>query len=393
MDRKLKIAYFLDNFYPQINGVVTSSINTIFELSKRDHEIFGFASYSCKNFNNMPDDYFPFNSYYQKGSAAFVYPDFTLTYPFSSKVEHQLKKFMPDIIHFHAPITMGYQAIRLGQKYGIPVVGTFHTFFAEPEYLNVIGKKESKFLYNFGWWYSNQFFNKCSAVVSPAKITAEILIKNRLDNEVHVIPNGVDIKKYSKFKFTDKTFNIPIKKNEDWILFIGRLSKEKCLDVLIKSMTIVMGKNKNARLLLIGDGPYKNDLINLIKKFKLENKIYFTGMIPNKDLLESGIIKKMKLFATSSTSENQPMTIIESMMFGLPIVGVDAKGVPEMIDNNGYIVRPNDYESMAECILKVLNNKNIHSAFSKKSLQMVKKYDIRITTDKMEKLYYDLVDK
>ncbi len=392
MKRSLKIAYFFDNFYPQVNGVITSSINTAFEFARRGHEVFAFASYTNGDLNNLPEDYFPFPGYFQKGSAAFFYPDFSFTYPFSSKIANELKRIKPDLIHFHAPLTMGYQAIRNARRLNIPVISTFHTFFAEPEYLSVIGMRDSKFLYNFGWWYSNQFFNRCDAVVSPAKATARIILEKKLNAHVRIIPNGVDVARYSKFKFDEKRLSIDVKKNEEWMLFIGRLSREKCIDVLLKAAAIAMSKRKSARLLLVGDGPYKKELKKLAVKLGIEDRVVFSGMIPNRDLLESGIIKKMKMFATASTSENQPMTILESMMFGLPIVGVDAKGVPEMVEGNGIIVKPDDHEAMGRAMIRILGDKKTHSSMSLKSLKLVKKYDIRNTTNTMEQLYMEMVE-
>jgi 1,2-diacylglycerol 3-alpha-glucosyltransferase len=390
MKKKLKIAYFLDNFYPQINGVVTSSINTAFEMSRRGHEIFGIVPTTTKKIK-LPEDYFPFPVHFQKGFTAFFYPDFIFTYPFSKKIFNLVKDFSPDIVHFHAPFTIGYQAIGIAKSLKIPVVGTFHTFFAEPEYLKVIGVEDSKFLQKVGWWYSNGFFNRCDAVVSPGIETANFLLRKDLKNYLTIISNGVELQKFKNFKFTEK-YPVEIKNDDDWILYIGRISEEKCLDVLINSFQIVLKEKQSARLLIVGNGPALHKLEKKVRKKNLDGKVIFTGAVPNKDLLESGLLKKMKLFVTASTSENQPMTIIESIMFGLPIVGVNAKGVPELIEDNGFIVTPNSPQEMAEKILQILNNKDLQKQFSNRSLELAEKYDIVKTTDKMEELYYNMIE-
>ena len=391
MRKKLNIAFFLDNFYPQINGVVTSSINTAFELARREHKIYGVVPYS-KSTNNYPDSYFPFPTQFHKGFEAYFYPDFNFTFPFSIKLIKAMKKFRPDIIHFHAPLTLGYQAIRVARKLGIPVVGTFHTFFAEPEYLSLIGKEDSKFLNHFGWWYSNQFFNRCDAVVSPGHATADFLMNKELKNKIHVISNGVEVQKYKSYNFKNNKFPLKVKEDEEWILFIGRISKEKSLDVLLEAISKVMSERSKVKFLVVGDGPYKEEMQNIAIKKKIDRKIYFSGMIPNDKLLESGILKKMKLFATASTSENQPMTILESIMFGLPIVGVNAKGIPELIDKNGFIVPPNNPEKMANKILTILKRKDLYKEFSNRSIELSKKHDIKNTTNEMENLYYELIE-
>jgi len=229
-------------------------------------------------------------------------------------------------------------------------------------------------------------------VVSPGIETAKFLVHKELKNYLTIISNGIEYQKYLTFQSTYK-FPIEIKDDEEWLVYIGRVSEEKCLDVLIASFEIVNKEKNNTRLVIIGGGPAKNKLEKKAKKKNLDGKIVFTGAIPNKDLLESGILKKMKMFVTPSTSENQPMTILEAMMFGLPIIGVNAKGVPELVEGNGFIVQPNNPGEMADKILETLNNKELHKKFSDLSFELAKKYDIQKTSDKMEDLYFKMIDE
>lgn len=388
--KKLNIAYFLDNFYPQVNGVVTSSINTCSEMSKRGHRVLAVAPKPF-DLKNYPEDYFPYDIVFQDGFPAYFYPDFNFTYTFDNRIYKKLKEFKPDLIHFHAPFTLGYQAIRIAKKLKVPVVGTFHTFFAEPEYLKLIGMENNKFLQNFGWFYSNNFFNKCDMAVSPGKATAEILKKNKLKTPIQIISNGVECMKYQNFNCSYKlTFSY--KEEFDYILYIGRVSQEKDIDILLDSLTILLKKKKNTILVVVGGGPSIEDLKKRSVELGIKDNVIFTGMIPNKDLLESGLLKKVKLFVTASTSENQPMTILESIMFGLPIVGVDARGVPELVEGNGFIVKPKDPEALAEKMYEILSNEKLRETFSKRSLELSEKYDIRNTSDVMEKMYMSLLD-
>jgi glycosyltransferase involved in cell wall biosynthesis len=391
MNRKLRIAYMLDNFYPQVNGVVTSSINTAKEMAARGHQIAGVAPYDHQK-PEIPEGYFPFPLYLQKGFEAAFYPDFIFTWPFSGKLFRYIRDFKPDIIHFHAPFTIGYQAVRIARKLKIPVVGTFHTFFAEPEYLSIVGLEKFTILSKLGWVYSNLFFNRCQAVVSPSKATADNLMKERLKAPLHVISNGVEQNRFENFRFTGR-FPVEIDQESQWILFIGRVSAEKKIDQLIQAMKIINGKNPSVKLLIVGDGPARKKLTRLSEELGLADHIHFSGMIPNKDLLESGVFQKMKLFVTPSTSENQPMTIIEAVSFGLPVIGVNARGVPEMIEGNGMVLEPDNPMLMALSILKVIEDQSLHQIYSRRSLELKARYNIVETTNQMEQLYYHLVDQ
>jgi len=390
---KLRIAYFFDNFFPQINGVVTSSINTAKEMSILGHKIFGVFPSLKKNLV-YEDDYFPFPTYMQIGFEASFYPDFIFTFPFSNSLFKALKSFLPDIIHFHAPFTIGYQAIRIAKKLKIPVIGTFHTFFAEPEYLDVIKLGKFKLFQSIGWWYSNQFFDRCDAVVSPSNATASILKNNNLKKHIplHIISNGIEFSKYSNFNFNNK-FPVEINEKNRYAIYVGRVSNEKCLNVLFNAISLIKDSH-NLKLIVVGGGPHLEKYKKEIKLKNLDKNIFFTGMISNKELLESGIFQKMKFFVTASTSENQPMTILESMMFGLPIIGPDAKGIPEMINRgNGLIFKSNDVEDLANKMKIFLDNEDLRISCGKKSVELITNHDIKNTTKIMENLYYDTIER
>ena len=98
---------------------------------------------------------------------------------------------------------MGYQATRIANILKIPLIGTFHTFFAEPEYLKVIGMQNSKILQKIGWFYSNEFFDRCCEVVSPGIATKDFLTNKNLKTPITVISNGVEVDRYKDSVFTD----------------------------------------------------------------------------------------------------------------------------------------------------------------------------------------------
>jgi len=105
------------------------------------------------------------------------------------------------------------------------------------------------------------------------------------------------------------------------------------------------------------------------------------------------LLSQAKVFATASTSENQPMTILEAMIFGLPIVGVNAKGIPEMIEGNGFVCPPEDPEAMAACLLTLLTDEELRLRMSGVSKQLAEMYSIENTTEQMIRLYREQIAK
>ena len=161
---------------------------------------------------------------------------------------------------------------------------------------------------------------------------------------------------------------------------------------LIKAMEHVLPARPRAHLVIVGDGPARRELAELVRTRGLDGQVTFTGMIKNDRLLASGLLGAAKVFATASTSENQPMTILEAMIFGLPIVGVNARGVPEMIQGNGFVCPPEDPEAMGASLLGLLSDEEMWRRMSAVSKQLAAEYSIERTTDRLEKLYWEMIE-
>ncbi|MCL6615021.1 MAG: glycosyltransferase, partial [Firmicutes bacterium] len=176
-------------------------------------------------------------------------------------------------------------------------------------------------------------------------------------------------------------------------LYVGRVSREKCLEVLVEAMVHLAAVRPRAHLVIVGDGPARGDLAELVRARGLETKVIFTGFIRNEDLLSSGLLGAAKVFATPSTSENQPMTILEAMIFGLPIVGVNARGVPEMIEGNGFVCPPGDAGVMAARIHQILADEGLRARMSAASRRLAQEYSIEKTTDKLLLVYREAIEE
>jgi glycosyltransferase involved in cell wall biosynthesis len=391
----MNVVFFSDTFMPKIDGIVTSILNTAGELLRRGHRVMIVAPRIRKNQEEIIKKYDPrLEVMLISGLNALFYPDYRLTPPMAPFVVSRLKKFGADLLHFHTPFTMGLESIFASRLMGLPLVGTFHTFFIEPEYLKIVKLHWVPGLVRFGWTYSNFFHDRCDMTVSPSRFTADELERKKMKSPLTIISNGVPLQEGRVLAEAEKD---EIRKRYglkgDVMLFIGRVSEEKCIDVLIKAARIVFGKRDNASLLLVGDGPAREKLAAMARDEGISDRVAFAGAIPHDELIRSGIFETSCLFATASTSENQPMTIIEACMFGLPVIGVDAKGVPEMIDGNGFVAKPCDPEDMACCMLRLLEDNALREAQSRRSIELGREYDIKRTTDRMIRLYEGLIEK
>ncbi len=376
----MRIVYFTDTFYPTTNGIVTSIVSFARELADRGHEICivvpdnpGVLDFQYPGIEILP----------VKGFPAFFYPDFKITFGFTPTLIQKIRKFKPDIIHYHTQFILGWQAIVLGKLMGIPRVGTFHTYIADEWYLKIIGLDHFRIFWELGWKYNNFFYEHCEHVIVPSNNALHELSSHGIPLEkITLLPNPLPIEqKLPMFSLQ----NLP--NTENIICSVGRLSMEKSYEVCIRTIALVSSTIPDICFVIVGDGPERVMLEALARELGIENNIRFLGKIPHVELLNSDLFTRSKLFLTASTTETQWITIIEAMSFGLPIVWVDEKWVGEMIEDNGFKSKAWDIESLANHCISLLQNTELQKKLGERSLEIVKKYDVSKLTNDLESIY------
>ncbi len=385
---KARIAIFSDSFLPLINGVVTSIMNLATSLADRGYYILIVAP-SHKSLNDFS---YPNIEIKQiSGFDAAFYDGFKFTKLVSLSTLKLIKERHIDLIHFQTPITVSYIGIKIAKRLHLPLVATFHTFFADPQYLQhwIIGTGEAS--QKVSWAYSNLFYNSADLVTTPSPSTTIELKENGCTQEIKYISNGIDPKSFNN----DKSDEIKKKYNlkEKAVLFTGRISQEKNLGVLVKAFIRSANMNPDASFILVGNGPSMNDLKERVENNNLSDRIIFAGSIPHEELITSGIFGACQIFVTSSLTENQPMTILEAQCNGLVCIGPDARGIPYLIKDgvNGIIVPPNDAEATSDAINKLLNDDELCKKMKEATLEEIKAHYIEKVADEWEETYDKLI--
>ncbi len=383
----MRIAIFTDVFPPSINGVSSSILLLSKELVRRGHFVRVFTPKIRKG-QLTKTQLEGVNVSYSSSIPSLFYPDVKLAIPVYPKTVYRLIKDKIDIVHFHTPLPIGADGILAAKLLGLPVIGTFHTYFMEPEYLKVMGldragKGMTNLLVKLGWKYSNLYYNAANLITSPSHYTQKMLIKNNIKKKSIVIPNGIDIPILNK-----KTLTI---RDTKTCLYVGRISKEKNIATLIEAFELVHIKIPDAKLIIVGDGPDLKKITKLVEKKNLQKIITLTGKIPYEKLLNSPLYRESTLFVTASTSENQPMSLLEAMAFGLPIVAVAKRGIPELITDNGLLCKNDTPKELATHMITILNNSKKAQTMSQAALQHAKKFTIGHVAKQFENAYRELI--
>lgn len=166
-------------------------------------------------------------------------------------------------------------------------------------------------------------------------------------------------------------------------------SYRKGQDVLIKAINIVIKKGYNVELTLIGDGEKRTEFEKLVKKFSLENRVSFIGMIKEKSVLLD-YLKQSHLLVFPTQSEGLPRTIIEAMSQGLVCISSPVDGIPELLDNE-FMVDYNDVEGYAKKIISLINNWEKCCNESEKNFRKALKYNKKILDEKRNSFYKNII--
>lgn len=388
----MRISFFTETFLPKYDGVVTAVISLSKELARLGNEILIFAPEPKKRLNLKPvfgEVFKKIKVVYLPSTPDFLYPDFRFSSPALLLVIKKLRKFKTDIIHFHSPGPAGILAVISAKILNKPLVGTFHTYFMEPEYLRLVRMQDVKPVKNFLWKFSNFLHDRANLTICPSRYSADDLKKQGVKSLIVTIPNGIELlpQKGVKATLLKKKYGMP-KYN---LLYVGRISKEKNLDILISTLPLVKKEISEFKLNLIGDGPIISDLLKLAIKEKVSANINFFGPMKHEELLNSGIYQVSDLFITPSTSETQCISAVEAMMFGLPLVVAKAKGLEELISGNGIAVFPVNKKRLAEAVLKILKNEDWRKKMGEWSKKLALNFDIKKTAKKTFEEYQKLL--
>jgi len=313
---------------------------------------------------------------------------------YRKKIYHTITEFRPDIIHLETPNTIASEALDAALKFNIPLIATCHIM---PENISgtlpFLPSKMGKMIGNLYMKQVIKVYNKVSLVTAPTPIGTAILQAYNITSPTMPLSNGIDLKafripsKEEQEKFLKK-YNFPL---DPMILYIGRLDKEKKVNILIEALQYIK-KSQPFHVVIEGKGQQMENLENSIQKLGLQNKVSFIGYIAEEELC--ALYSLAAIFVMPSTAELQSLVTMEAMALGLPVIGAKAGALPYLIkpDENGFLFEPDDPIDLAQKLQQLLENPDLRQRMGKKSLELIKEHDINNIIEKIEGLYAKIIN-
>lgn len=383
---KLNIAFYTDTYLPAIDGVVTSILNFRKELTKRGHNVYIFTSKNINSGISRERD----KVFYYPGITFKPYPQYNVAlFPYNSLTK--LAALDIDIIHAHTPFVMGFTAMMGAGLNNLPILGSYHTLINNSQVINAYYPKNQrlkKFTAKYLFKYVKFFYNRCNATTAPSHAIENLLLRYGIKN-IRLLPNSIDLKVFNQKVEGGKTREkLGVKNSEKLVLYVGRLSREKRLEVLLKAAKLITKRNEKVKFVIVGSGPAEQYYKNLARRLNMHKDLRFVGTVDRESLPK--FYAASDLFCLPSTFETQGIVSLEAMATGKPVVCADYLALKELVKNgyNGEKFRPGDYISCAKKIEKVLNDPK---SYIRNAADTAKLFSTEKITDQLINIYSSLL--
>ena len=311
----MRIAIFTDTYPPYINGVSTSCFNLANALKERGHDVLVVAPRPTDGRMEQIG-----NVLYIPGIDLKKMYGFRLTNIFANKPIKIIKKFNPDVIHNQTDFTIGVLARRCAKKLRVPIVYTYHTAYEDYTYYIARGIMD-RFFKRIVRTYSRDLANRMTEFITPSEKTKEYMRLVGSDTYINVIPTGIDFSIFKSDKIDqEKTLEFKkehnIKPTTKVFLLLGRLAKEKSMDVSLRGFAAYHYKHPevDVKMIIVGNGPNREDLVLLSEELGISNIVDFIGEVSG---LEVPFYYNLAdIYTSASITETQGLTFMEAMAAG-----------------------------------------------------------------------------
>jgi len=379
----MRIGMMVDTYKPYLSGITNYIELNKKYLEQAGHEVYVFT------FGNLdhPDDEL---NVIRSPGVPLSDTGFYLSMRYTRHAKSILQSM--DVVHVHHPFLSGRLSLRYCRPLHIPVVFTNHTrydLYAQ-SYLPMMPDEISHGLLQA---YMPTFCNAVEMVIAPSAGMKKVLQELKVESPIEVIPNGVDLKDFHNAVPLSRT-ELGYTSDDILLVYSGRIALEKNLPLLIRSFAGIAQAIPNTHLILIGGGvqQYEKEIRDLVNELNINHRIRFTGKLTY-DKLPS-YLAMSDIFVTASVSEVHPLSVIEAMGSGLPVMGIDSVGVGDTVkDGETGLLSAHDIAAFTAKLTRLCLDSDLRQQLSQFARHASEVYAIEHTTSIMLSQYEKLVDE
>lgn len=364
----MRIALFTETFLPKVDGIVTRLSHTVDHLQRSGDQVLvvspdgGLREYKGASIFGVPGFPLP------------LYPELKLALPRPS-IRQALETFRPDLIHIVNPAVLGLGGLYYAKSLEVPLVASYHTHL--PKYLEHYGLG---MLEGVMWELLKAVHNQAEINLCTSTAMQDALTSHGIER-VAVWQKGVDTELFHPSLASSEVRSHLSQGHPDSpiLLYVGRLSAEKEIDRIKPVLEAI----PNARLALVGDGPYRQDL----EKHFADTPTHFVGYLTGKDL--GAAFASADAFIFPSRTETLGLVLLEAMAAGCPVIAANAGGIPDIVTDgvNGYLFDPQDEQGAITATQRLLANQQERETLRQNARQEAERWGWAAATQQLQSFY------
>ena len=378
----IRVLIAADTFAPDVNGAAKFAERLAAGLVSRGHEVQVMAPSATTKFGTWTEMHEGQPMIVHRLHSWRWYPHdwlrFALPWLVRRDSRRILDDFKPDVVHFQSHIIVGRGVTIEAEKRGLRIIGTNHVMPENMLKFSLIPLGLQDRVIKAAWRAARRTFGRAEAVTTPTRRAAQFLEKYTGLTDVYAISCGIDADNYSP-NFERRT--------ENRILFVGRVTGEKQIDVLLQAAAL-LAPSLNAKIEIVGGGDQRRNLEHLAETLGITSSVTFTGYVTDEELRSA--YSRATVFAMPSIAELQSIATMEAMASGLPIVAADAMALPHLVhdEQNGFLFKPGNAQDLADKLTKILELPAEQlDSLKRESLKLIAAHDIQRTLNTFECLY------
>lgn len=374
----MNIAMFTDSWLPTMDGAIATILKFRDGLEKRGHRVYIFAPEDLTG--KIKEDE---KTFFFKATEFKKYPGYRLAYPLSKRKDKLIKEHDIQMLHNHGVAFMALKGMFSSRVLSLPILTHFHTWVTEAIQYYPINLGDD-LMENLSWRYLRSLCQRSDGVATPSNNALEELRKKvpNMPYSDWVFP-GIDVEMFNPNVNGQEIRDRHNLADNDVILHVGRVSKEKNLDLIFDAMPQIKKSKPNTKLLIVGSGPAKESYMSQVKEKGLANDVIFTGFVPDEDLPK--YYAASDTFVLASKFETLGIVMTEALAMGTPVAGINHRVVPEVIQDgyNGHLFS----ENSQDCAKQILACLNAPDDMRKNAITSANRFDTDKCLDKLEFIY------
>lgn len=380
--KPLTVVIGADTFAPDVNGAARFAERLAAGLVERGHNVHIVAPAASRKHGTWTEEHEGQKMTAHRLYSWRWYPHDWLRFAIPWRIKQNsariLDEVKPDVVHFQSHIVVGRGLSQEAQKRGIRIIGTNHFMPENMLEFTLLPRFIQDYAIGLAWKAARRTFGRAEAVTTPTAKAAQFLEKYTGLRNVHAISCGIEAHNYTP-DFTPRT--------ENRILFVGRVTGEKQIDVLLKAVSL-LPSDLDAKLEIVGGGDQLKNLQSLAEQLGIADRVTFTGYVTDEELRQA--YTRATVFGMPSIAELQSIATMEAMASALPVVAADAMALPHLVHDgeNGYLFEPGNAQHLADRLQHVLTMPQEElDVLKNASLRIVAAHDIQRTISTFESLY------